>query len=182
MQTKSLNKLVLNLKTPKITQESLDDEIREMFKNRKEGLDFINSQDWESEQSKQNAMKRLDRVYPRTRRVKGSSPEYTARVNKQYEEILPLLKEKGYDVDSFTSETIDNHFDSNIRQHLDKFFKDSDADKEIQDLYTKHDYDKGNALWNERYRPTFNALMRAYDKYYNDWWQANAPMGYEEED
>ena len=53
---------------------------------------------------------------------KGTSKEYTDRVNTEYEKVIPLLREKGYDVDSFTSDTIENHFDSNIRQHLDKFF------------------------------------------------------------
>ncbi len=94
MQTKSLNKLVLNLKTPKITQESLDNEVREMFKNREEGLNFINSQDWESEQSKQNAMKSLDRVYP-------DIVEYSAlsQLKRKVGDILTTKSGRKYRID-----------------------------------------------------------------------------------
>lgn len=170
MQTKNLNKLVLNLKTPEITQESLDNEIRSMFKNRKEGLDYINSQQWDNDEAKQNAMSRLDKVYPR--RVKGSSPEYTARINKQYEDALPLLREKGYDVDNWDM--------AGIEQTLKEFFDGSHKDEELQGLYNKG-AKYGNVLWDKKYKPTFDALMIALDKYYNDDWQAKAPMGYEED-
>ena len=170
MQTKDLNKLVLNLKTPKITQDTLDDEVRGMFKNRKEGLDYINSQQWDNDEAKQNALDRLGKVYPR--RVKGSSPEYTQRINSQYESVLPLLREKGYDVDNFTQEGIEGL--------LREFFEGSNKDEELQGLYKKGAA-QGNELWNKKYKPTFDALMTAYDKYYNDYWQANAPMGYEDD-
>ena len=59
-------------------------------------------------------------------------------------------------------------------------FKNSDADEELQGLYKKGNYDEGNKLWGERYKPTYDALMNAYDKLYNDYWIKNAPMGYED--
>lgn len=171
MAYKDVNKLVLNLKTPKVTQEMLDDDVRSMFKNRKEGMDFINSQEWESDEGKQHAISRLDRVYPRI--VRGSSPEYTERINSQYEGALPLLKEKGYPVDKWDMKGIENH----IRD----LFTNSNSDEEMQGLYKQGKHDLGNKIWDERYKPTFDALMIALDKYYNDDWQTNAPMGYEDE-
>lgn len=110
---------------------------------------------------------------PKPRRVKGSSPEYTQRINSQYESVLPLLKEKGYDVDKFTQEGVESH--------LRDFFKGANADEEMQGFYNKGKHDEGNRIWNERYQPTFDALMIAYDKLYNDYWQKNAPMGYEDD-
>ena len=171
MADKDVNRLVLNLKTPSITKETLDSEVRSMFKNRKEGLDYINSYFPEGHKDRENAMSRLDAVYPR--RVKGSSPEYTERINKQYEDALPLLRGKGYPVDKWDM--------NGIEGHLREFFKGSNADEELQGYYNKHDYDNGNKLWDERYKPTFDALMIALDKYYNDDWQKKAPMGYEED-
>lgn len=169
MADKNVEKLVLNLKTPKITQETLDDEVRSMFKSRKEGLDYINSQQWENDESKQNAMSRLDKVYPR--RVKGSSPEYTERINSQYEGVLPLLKEKGYDVDNWNQDAIE--------KHLDEFFTNYHKERDEANKGLK--LDEINSYWNTNYKPTFDALMIALDKYYNDDWQKNAPMGYEDD-
>lgn len=108
---------------------------------------------------------------PKPRIVKGSSPEYTEKVNKAYESSLPLLREKGYDVDNFNMDVIEGH--------LHKLFEDSDADEELQGLYKKSMYDAGNKIWDTKYKPTFDALMAALDKFYNDDWQSKAPMGYE---
>lgn len=109
----------------------------------------------------------------KVRRVKGSSPEYTARINKQYEDALPLLREKGYDVDNWDQK--------GVEQTLRELFKSSDADEEMQGFYKSGKHDEGNKIWDARYKPTFDALMIAYDKLYNDYWQKNAPMGYEED-
>ena len=46
-----------------VTQEILDNETRNLFKNRKEGLDYIYSNFGEGTE-RDNALKRLDRVYP----------------------------------------------------------------------------------------------------------------------
>ena len=170
MQTKNPNKIVLNLATPKINQNMLDDEVRSMFKNRKEGIDYINANFEKDSPDYNNAYERLGKVYPR--RVKGSSPEYTNRINSQYESVLPLLREKGYDVDNFTQEGVEGL--------LRKFFEGSNADEELQGAYKKG-ADAGNQIWDTKYKPTFDALMTAYDKLYNDYWQQNAPMGYEED-
>lgn len=108
----------------------------------------------------------------------GTSKEYTDRVNADYEKVIPFLKENGYDVDAFTNDTVDNKFSSNIEEHLRKLFEGSNADEELQGLYKQSKYDEGNALWDKKYKPLFDALMRAEDKYYNDWYIKNAPNGY----
>lgn len=58
--------MTLNIPVKPTTRKMLDDEVRSMFKNRQEGLDYINSNFQEGDE-KVNAMKRLDRVYPSTR-------------------------------------------------------------------------------------------------------------------
>ena len=170
MQSKNPNNIIINLKTPKITQDTLDDEVRSMFKNRKEGIDYLNANFEPGTPDYQAAYDRIGKVYPR--RVKGSSPEYTERINSQYNSVLPLLKEKGYDVDNFTQD--------GVEQLLKEFFDGANKDEELQGLYQKGAR-HGNVLWDKKYKPTFEALMTAYDKLYNDYWQANAPMGYEED-
>ena len=107
---------------------------------------------------------------------KGTSKEYSDRINADYEKVIPLLREKGYDVDAFTNDTVDNHFNSNIEGHLRDFFDNYHKDRDEINKGLKTD--EINAYWDENYKPTFNALMTALDKYYNDWYIKNAPNGY----
>ena len=58
--------LKIQLPSHKPTQQELDDEVRNMFKSRKEGLDYI-EKTYPSGWERKNAMSRLDRVYPEVR-------------------------------------------------------------------------------------------------------------------
>lgn len=49
--------------TKKPNQRALDKEVKDMFKNREEGLNYINK-NFDNPKDKQNALNRLDRVYP----------------------------------------------------------------------------------------------------------------------
>lgn len=113
--------------------------------------------------------------YPR-----GTSKEYSDRINSDYEKVIPLLREKGYDVDAFTSDTVDGHFNSNIEGHLKDFF-DKHRDYAKNKWGDLTPLEEGNKDWDENWKPTFNALMTALDKYYNDWYIKNAPNGYPED-
>ena len=101
---------------------------------------------------------------------KGTSKEYTDRVNAEYEKVIPLLREKGYDVDSFSND--------NMSKHLDDFFTNYHKDRD--EINTGLKLDEINAYWNENYKPLFDALMTAENKHYNDWYIKNAPWGYPE--
>ena len=61
----------LQFPTHPVTQEMLDSEVRSMFKNREEGLDYINANFPEGHKDRETAMSRLDKVYPTE--VEGSS-------------------------------------------------------------------------------------------------------------
>lgn len=101
---------------------------------------------------------------------KGTSKEYTDRINSEYEKSIPLLKEKGYDTDSFTQDIIE--------KHLDDFF--SNYHKDRDEINKGLGTNEINQHWDTNYRPTFNALMTALDKFYNDDFIKKAPYGYED--
>lgn len=56
----------LNFPTKPVTKGLLDNEVKNLFKNRQEGLDYINAT-FEEGPDKENALRRLGRVYPSTR-------------------------------------------------------------------------------------------------------------------
>lgn len=161
------NSLSLNFPTKPVSKEMLDNEVKSMFRNRKEGLEYINSNYPKGHKDRENALKRLDSVYPRE--IKGSSSEYTNRINKQYEDLIPFLKEKGYDIDAFNEDTVETH----IRNLFDKWHED-----EKQKWGGRGPLQESNAYWDSNYKPIFDALMVALDKYYNDDWRKRVPMGY----
>ena len=53
----------LSFPTKPVTKELLDSEVKNLFKNRQEGLDYINA-NFEEGPGKENALRRLGRVYP----------------------------------------------------------------------------------------------------------------------
>lgn len=53
----------LNFPTKPVTKALLDKEVRNLFKNRQEGLDYINA-NFEDGPERENALRRLGRVYP----------------------------------------------------------------------------------------------------------------------
>ena len=57
------------------TQEELDDEVREMFRNRPEGLNYIYDT-YPKGEERTNALNRLNRVYPETRNLRERWNDY----------------------------------------------------------------------------------------------------------
>ena len=111
-----------------------------------------------------NSVKKTEEIrYP-----KGTSKEYTERINQEYEKAIPLLKEKGYDVDSFNQEVIE--------KHLDDFFTNYHKDRDEINKGLK--LDEINKFWEANYKPVFGALMTSLDKFYNDDFIKKAPYGY----
>lgn len=106
------------------------------------------------------------------RRVKGASPEYLAQVNKDYEEVIPFLKEQGYNLDNVDSVAFENF--------MDELFAKVDADEELQGLYRSGKTKEGNDLYNSRYGKLYNALDKGWDKYAAAEFAAKAPYGYED--
>lgn len=72
---RELSKQLIHLKTPKVTQDTLDEEVRDMFANRPEGLEYIYDNFAEGDE-RNNALKRLDRVYPEQRTLKERWDDY----------------------------------------------------------------------------------------------------------
>lgn len=97
------NNLTLNLPSKPVSQKMLDGEIKSLFKNRQEGLDYINT-NFEDGEDKTNALNRLDRVYPSTRskwnryfkHIGDGNPRTVDKYNRLLEEIeseLPFENE-----------------------------------------------------------------------------------------
>lgn len=72
---RQLSNQLIYLKYPKVTQEQLDKEVRDLFANRREGLDYIYNT-FEEGNSRTNALNRLNRVYPETRTLKERWDDY----------------------------------------------------------------------------------------------------------
>ena len=95
---------------------------------------------------------------------KGTSKEYTMKVDKEYKEALPILKEYGIDIKEFGSWEDKDAF-------ADKFL-------EIYNKYVsnrfKKETDRSNKAWEEKgYQRLSDALEKVEDKQYNDWWIKN---------
>lgn len=107
------------------------------------------------------------------KRVKGASPEFIAKTNKEYEEVVPFLKEQGYNLDNVDSVAFE--------KYMDELFAKIDADQELQGLYKAGKHNEGNTLYNERYGKLFNALDKGWNKHATDEFAKQAPYGYEDE-
>lgn len=99
---------LIHLPESKVTQKDLNNEVRSMFKNRKEGLDYIDKNFANDEKGKQNAMARLDKVYPSTRakwdkyfrHIGDGNPRTIDKYNRLLGEIeseLPFENQKEHD-------------------------------------------------------------------------------------
>lgn len=76
-------KQLINLMTPKVTKDTLDDEVRKMFDTREEGLKYIYGNFPEGDERK-NALERLDRAYPETRNLRDRWNNY---INEGFEGV-----------------------------------------------------------------------------------------------
>lgn len=107
------------------------------------------------------------------RRVKGASPEYIAKANKDYEDVIPFLKESGYNLDNANTALFE--------KYMDDLFAKIDNDEELQGFYNRGKYEEGNNLYNERYGKLYNALDKGWDKFATDEYVEKAPYGYEDD-
>ena len=102
--------------------------------------------------------------------VKGADSRFVKKVNDDYEEVKPFLKESGYDVDNATTEKVE--------KYINDLFGKIDADEELQGLYRSGKAQAGNDLYNQRYAKTFQALDKMWDKFSTDDYVKKAPYGY----
>lgn len=95
---------------------------------------------------------------------KGTSKEYTIKVDKEYKEALPILKEYGIDIKEFGSWEDKDAF-------ADKF--EEITNKYVFDRF-KQEKDQSNKAWKDKgYQRLVDALEKVEDKQYNDWWIKN---------
>ena len=88
------NSFSLNIPTHTPTQEELDNEVREMFDSRPEGLKYIYG-NYSEGKDRENALSRLNRVYPENRTTKERFDDY---INFGF---------KGDDIDYYNQEFAD---------------------------------------------------------------------------
>ena len=99
-------------------------------------------------------------VYP-----KGTSKEYTDKVNAEYKKALPILEAAGIKLEDFGGRTNDRGgYEDNSKEIMDKYVFEPFRQK----------YPNGNNdAWEKEYKPLFEALDAVFDKNYNDWWIRN---------
>lgn len=99
-------------------------------------------------------------VYP-----KGTSKEYTNKVNKKFEEAKPILERLGIKLEDFGGKPSGKGgFEDNTKEIMDKY---------VFDPFRKK-YPKGNnEVWEKEYQPIFDAIESVADKNYNDWYIKN---------
>lgn len=96
---KSFKKEKSSLNFPKPTkeehQETLDKEIKDSFKNREEGLRYLESQtnDW-SDEEKESLKKRIDRVYPENKNDNPLKAESRSMINDKQANDPRVLADK----------------------------------------------------------------------------------------
>ena len=108
--------------------------------------------------------KKATRDYDSITYPKGTSKEYTMKVDKEYQEALPILKKYGVDIKEFGSWEDKDAFADKYEEITKKY---------VFDRYEK-ETNKTNQVWKEKgYQELFDALEKVEDKQYNDWWIKN---------
>lgn len=171
--------LTLNLKTPTVTNKTLDNEVRGLFNNRKEGLDYINS-NFQEGPDKENALRRLERVYPSTRAkwdkyikngFKGTRTDYYNKLLEEIESELPFENEeehkKWLDLGStWMGEDEWPNLTEKLIGMAEKYDLDPNNIKELKNKYKGKDYAEAiNRLkGGEAFGDILNGLV-TYEKY-----------------
>ena len=138
-----------------------------MFNSREEGEKFINESKWESEKDKQNAVDRLNRAFPKEeiKYPKGTSKEYTDRVNDAYNKSLPILEKAGIKLEDFKgSSNKIGGFDTNADEIMQKY---------VFEPFRKKYPNGNNEAWEREYKELYDAIDNVLDKQYNDWYIKN---------
>lgn len=139
---KSFKKGQSSLNFPKPTkeehQETLDKEIKDSFKNREEGLKYLESQtnDW-SDEEKESLKKRIDRVYPENKNDNPLKAESRSMINEKQANDPRVLADK---LDDKEAEKTLKYFGERPEwaKQIDEEFKPKfETAKQIDSLYKK---------------------------------------------
>ena len=172
------NMIRINLPSHPATDKELDDEVRSMFRNRKEGLDYIKS-NFTKGPDKLNAMKRLNRVYPEplltTREkwkkyldygMRGTNIDHWNKVYGQIESELPFESQAEHDAwldkgSTWKGEPEWPEMTNKILDRIDKYSLEPSHIQELKTRYKGKDYDEAmkRLLGGEAFGDIINGLV-----------------------
>lgn len=117
----------------------------------------------ESKRLKQLGIDDID--YDNVKYPRGTSKEYTEKVNKNYEKALPILSKLGITPDDFGGKkSKEGGFEDNTEEIMNKY-----VFKPFRQKYPKGN----NAAWEKEYQPIYDAIEAVGDKHYNDFYIRN---------
>ena len=95
----------------------------------------------------------------------GTSKEYTEKVNKRFEQALPVLEQAGIKLEDFGGKASkEGGYEDNTEEIMNKYVFEPFREK----------YPQGNNdAWEKEYQPLYNAIEAVFDKNYNDWYIKN---------
>lgn len=113
-----------------------------------------------------NKVRRKDEIrYDKIVYPKGTSKEYTEKVNAEYKKALPVLEKYGIKLEDFGGHTNNRGgYEDNSKEIMDKY---------VFEPFRKKYPNGNNAIWEREYKPLYEAIDAVLDKNYNDWWIRN---------